>query len=128
MKTMNLAIPALLAHLATTLFFSQVVLAGEADVVDGSITSMGDGRYQINATVLHADTGWDHYANRWDVLGPDGEVLGVRELLHPHENEQPFTRSLTLVIPAGIAFVTLQANDSVHGLGGKTFRLEVPTQ
>ncbi len=126
MKTTLLTKSALLAQLAFTLLFAPLAFAGEADVVDGSISAMGNGQYRINATVLHADTGWDHYANRWDVLGPDGEVLGVRELLHPHENEQPFTRSLTLEIPAGIAFVTLQANDSVHGLGGKTFRLDVP--
>ena len=92
----------------------------------GNITSLGDGRYRVDATVQHADTGWDHYADRWDVLGPDGTVLGVRELAHPHVNEQPFTRSLTLEIPAGITRITLQANDSVHGLGGKTFELEVP--
>ena len=104
------------------------VYAGEADVVGGTITALGDGRFQIQATVKHADTGWDHYADRWDVLAPDGTVLGVRELAHPHENEQPFTRSLTLEIPAGIASVTLQAHDSVHGLGGETFQLAVPTK
>ena len=106
--------------------FSAFAFAGDADVVGGSITSLGDGRYRIEATVKHADTGWDHYADRWDVLSPDGTVLGVRELLHPHENEQPFTRSLTLEIPVGIKVITLQANDSVHGLGGATFELTVP--
>jgi hypothetical protein len=82
--------------------------------------------YRVSATVQHADTGWDHYANRWDVLDPEGNVIGVRELAHPHENEQPFTRSLTLDIPAGTQFITLRANDSVHGLGGLTFKLDLP--
>ena len=100
--------------------------AGEADVVDGKITSLGDSQYRVDATVAHGDTGWDHYANRWDVLAPDGTVLGVRELLHPHENEQPFTRSLTLTIPAGTEFIILRAGDSVHGEGGETLQLAVP--
>ncbi len=100
--------------------------AGEADVVGGTITALGGGRFQINATVSHADTGWDHYADRWDVLTPDGTLLGARELAHPHVNEQPFTRSVTLTIPEGITTITLRANDSVHGLGGKTFELQVP--
>ena len=100
--------------------------AGEADVVDGVVTPLGEGRYRIDATVRHDDTGWDHYADRWDVLGPDGAVLGSRELAHPHENEQPFTRSLTLEIPPGITRVTLRANDSVHGTGGATLELDVP--
>ena len=38
-------------------------------------------------------TGWEHYANKWDVVGPDDTILGTRVLLHPHVNEQPFTRS-----------------------------------
>lgn len=118
-----LLIAALLAPLP---FFTANALAGEADVVGAKISSLGDGRYRIDATVLHADEGWDHYADRWDVLATDGTVLGSRELAHPHENEQPFTRSLTLKLPAGTATVTLQANDSVHGLGGQVFELAVP--
>lgn len=108
------------------LAFISTAFADKADVVGAEITALGDNRYRVSATVKHADTGWDHYADRWDVLSPDGTVLGVRELAHPHENEQPFTRSLTLTIPAGIKFVTLRANDSVHGLGGAEFLLEIP--
>jgi len=100
--------------------------ADEADVVDAVATPLGDGRYRIDVSVLHADEGWDHYADRWDVISPDGTVLGSRELAHPHENEQPFTRSLTLVIPDGIERVTLSANDSVHGGGGVTLEIELP--
>lgn len=114
------------ALLLANSFFLTTTLAGEADVVDGTITALGGGRYQINATVAHADTGWDHYANRWDVLAPDGTLLGTRELAHPHVNEQPFTRSVTLSIPEGVTTITLRANDSVHGLGGKTLELQVP--
>ncbi len=106
-------------------FIVSSLIAGEADVVDVEIIALGDSKYRINTTVKHADAGWDHYANRWDVLAPDGTVLGSRELAHPHDNEQPFTRSLTLSIPADITSVTIQANDSVHGLGGKTITVEV---
>ncbi len=71
------------------------VRAGEADVLDASITHLGQDRFRIDATVKHADAGWDHYADRWDVLDAEGQVLGSRKLAHPHDNEQPFTRSLT---------------------------------
>ncbi len=120
-----------LAKPLTTLMFLGLTLivpslsAGEADVVGVEIIALGDNKYRINTALKHADTGWDHYADRWDVLAPDGTVLGSRELAHPHVNEQPFTRSLTLTIPAGIATVTIQANDSVHGLGGKTMTVDV---
>lgn len=102
------------------------VSAGEADVVNVSIESLGDGKFRVNATVAHDDTGWDHYANRWDVLDEAGNVIGVRELGHPHENEQPFTRSTSLAIPESVKTITVRANDLVHELGGKTFEIAVP--
>ena len=122
---MPLPIAALAGALVAGLLVAEA-RAGEADVVGGTIDSLGGGRYLVEATVRHDDIGWDHYANRWDVLAPDGTLLGSRELFHPHENEQPFTRSLTLEIPPGIERVTLRAFDSVHGDGGESVELEVP--
>jgi hypothetical protein len=99
--------------------------AGEADVIDVKATAEAGGAWRFDVTVRHADEGWDHYADKWEVLAPDGDVLGVRTRLHPHETEQPFTRSLGgVAVPAGIHIVTVRAHDSVHGYGGATF--EVP--
>ena len=72
----------------------------------------------------HDDSGWEHYADRWEVLKPDGEVLATRVLAHPHETEQPFTRSLSRVrIPASVTEVVVRAHDSVHGFGGAELRV-----
>ncbi|MEH6577124.1 MAG: hypothetical protein V7731_08600 [Amphritea sp.] len=102
-------------------------LAAEADVLTVEVSKQADNRYQFRVTVQHADEGWDHYANRWEVVGPDGEVLATRVLLHPHVNEQPFTRSLSAVdIPAGISEVRVRATDSVHGYGGQEYTLSLP--
>lgn len=110
------------------LLFSAPIVAGEADVVAATATKSADGTYQFNVTVAHDDTGWDHYANVWQVIGPDGAVLGERELLHPHVEEQPFTRSLTGVkIPADVHTVTIRAGDLVHGFGGVEVVLDLPT-
>jgi len=115
------------ALMMTALVVGAPVMAGEADVVDVEVTKQGDHTYRFDVTVRHADEGWEHYADRWDVVGPDGAVLGARELLHPHVNEQPFTRSLTgVAIPADIAEVTIRAHDSVHGLGGAERTVAVP--
>ena len=100
--------------------------AGEADVVGVKIIKEGTGTYRFDVSVRHGDEGWKHYADGWDVVAPDGVVLGTRELAHPHENEQPFTRSLAGVsIPEGVDQVTLRAHDSVHGNGGAEMRVEV---
>ena len=96
-------------------------LAGEADVLDVVVDRQADGAYRFSVTVQHADTGWDHYADAWDVVAPDGTVLATRTLHHPHVDEQPFTRSLSgVVIPPGISTVTVRAHDSVDGYGGAT--------
>ncbi len=48
-------------------------------------------------------------------------MLATRVLLHPHVEEQPFTRSLDGVrIPAGVRKVTVRARDSLNGYGGRT--------
>ncbi len=103
------------------------VYAGEADVITVKITREGAGSYRFDVSVQHADTGWKHYADKWEVLTPEGDILGVRTLLHPHVGEQPFTRSLSGVkIPATVRRLTVRAHDSVHGYGGKTIIHELP--
>ena len=101
--------------------------AGEADVLDARIAQEADGNYRFTVTVQHADEGWDHYADRWEVLAPDGQILGVRTLLHPHVEEQPFTRSLLgVVIPDDVDQVTIRAHDSIDGYGGREVTIPVP--
>jgi hypothetical protein len=101
--------------------------AGPADVVKVDVKPAGADTFQFFVTVRHDDKGWDHYANKWDVVAPDGTVLATRTLHHPHENEQPFTRSLGgVTIPSDISTVSVQAHDSVHGYGGKTITIRLP--
>ena len=102
-------------------------VAGEADVVKVAVTESAPGSFRFDVSVRHGDEGWDHYANAWQVLGPDGSVLGERVLLHPHETEQPFTRSLSGVkIADGIKTVIIRAKDSVHDFGGKEMSVDLP--
>ena len=101
--------------------------AGEADVLEAKLTAAGDGTFRLDATVRHDDTGWDHYADAFEALSPAGEVLGTRTLLHPHTDEQPFTRALTgLQIPDGVDQIRVRARDSVDGYGGREVSVRVP--
>ena len=102
-------------------------VAGEAGVEKVRIAKEHTGIYRFDVTVRHADAGWKHYADKWDVVAPGGKILGTRVLLHPHELEQPFTRSLSGVrIPRGVTRVTVRAHDKVHGYGGEVVTVEVP--
>ena len=84
--------------------------------------------WRFEVTLRHADAGWNHYSDSWEILAPDGKLLGRRVLLHPHVGEQPFTRSLVGVqIPAAITKVRLRGHDKRHGYGGKELVIELPT-
>ena len=103
------------------------VFPGEADVTGVVVRQTASGIFHFDVTVRHDDSGWDHYADGWDVLAPDGTVLGTRTLYHPHVDEQPFTRSLSgVAVAETISEVTVRAHDSVHAYGGKTVTVVLP--
>jgi hypothetical protein len=105
------------------------IYAGEADVIQVKVTTSAERTYRFDVTVRHGDTGWDHYVDQWEIVAPDGKILGIRKLLHPHVNEQPFTRSLSGVgIPNNIQQVSVRAHDSVHAFGGKAMTLDLPSE
>lgn len=105
----------------------------DADVIEVRAVDRGDAGWTFNVTVSHPDTGWSDYCNGWDVVTDNGTVLKrsendsfSRPLLHPHEAEQPFTRSQSgLLIPGGTRYVTVRAHDLVDGFGGKEVRLDL---
>jgi len=106
------------------LLLSTAAIANEADVIDVKTKCHKECTFFV--TVKHQDQGWDHYANRWEVVTLDGKVIATRTLLHPHVNEQPFMRSLSHIkIPAGVKKVVVRAHDSVHGYGGKTMDVKI---
>lgn len=111
-------LPGLLLALATVLSGGST-LAGPADVISASADCSG-ATCSFVVSVRHDDAGWDHYANAWEVVGPDGAVLATRVLRHPHVDEQPFTRDLGGVeLPADLKSVRIRARDSEHGFGGR---------
>lgn len=77
----------------------------------------------------HADAGWDHDADAWQLVDVAmGEVLAERELLHPHVDEQPFTRSwVGVFLPEGTTSFVVRARCQVHGFGGRDVRVDLAT-
>ncbi len=91
-----------------------------------AVRGRGDVWY-FEVTVRHNDEGWDHYANVWQVVNPeDNSVIAERVLAHPHENEQPFTRSLGgIKMPEGVKEVLVRARCNLHGYEGKTVLVDL---
>ena len=86
-----------------------------------SATEQG-GSWRFDVTLTHPDSGWQHYADGWEVLDADGNVLGHRTLAHPHGFNQPFTRALGgVTIPEGTQIVYVRAHCLTDGWGAELF-------
>ena len=98
-----------------------------AQVIKVKASQQENGLWRFDVTLRHNDEGWEHYADAWQVVRPtDGKVFGERVLAHPHEHEQPFTRSLSgIAIPQGLSVVTVRAKCNVHGFGGRELRVDL---
>lgn len=98
----------------------------DAPVIEKITATDTAGSWRFDVTLSHGDTGWDDYADGWRVLDMQGNELGLRVLLHPHVNEQPFTRSQSgITIPTGQTQVQVQARDSVGGWAEETVILSL---
>lgn len=118
---------------SSCLLSATAVGAGEADVLHVEVTCKAPKGGQpasicrFLVTVQHADTGWKHYANRYDVLDMQGNLIASRVLRHPHVDEQPFRRRLgPIAILREVENVKVRAHDLVHGLGGAEVTAEIP--
>lgn len=113
----------------TLLLIGSISNANEVEIVDVKANQSSNKSWNFSVTLKHADEGWDHYANEWQIIAPDNKILGTRTLYHPHVNEQPFTRSLGGVeIPKDVKTVRIIAKDTVHGLSSKAVELELASK
>lgn len=107
--------------------FAPPASAGSADVISARVRCKPNRECTFQVTVFHVDQGRQHYANLWEIVAPNGTVLGTRVLTHPHVNEQPFVRVLNSVkVPPSITKVTVRAHDSRHGFGGAEMTITIP--
>lgn len=96
------------------------------DVTEASATVDGEA-FEFVVTMSSPYDSPERYADAWRVVGDDGVVYGVRELLHDHAGEQPFTRSLSGVqIPDTVTSVRIQGRDQVYGWGGGEVEVTLP--
>ena len=103
-----------------------VTVSANEVAIRGVQFNQANGLWTVHVTLEHEDSGWDHYADAWRVVNEKGDVLGNRILYHPHENEQPFTRSLgNVLVPKGVSIVFVEAHDKVHGWSKQRVRVDL---
>lgn len=115
-----------LLAIALTWTFCTPALADEATVQAVKTERSGMG-WRITVTLTHPDTGWDHFADGWQVLDRMGNQLGYRELVHPHVQEQPFSRSLfNVMVPDGERVIFVRTRCNQHGWSETMVKVPLP--
>lgn len=117
MKTRSIIFAALIA--------AAPAFAEAPKVVDAVAHSTGMG-WDFDVTLSHGDSGWDHYADGWEIVDAAGNVFGTRILHHPHVQEQPFTRSLRhVMLPDGTREVFIRVKCSADGWKDSGFKISL---
>ena len=88
-----------------------------ADILSVKVTGNSNA-YQFSVEVASPDTGCDQYADWWEVLSEEGQLLYRRVLLHSHVTEQPFVRSGGPVKIDANTVVYIRAHLNTVGYGG----------
>lgn len=88
-----------------------------ANVLSIQVTG-NPGAYQFAVEIASPDTGCEQYADWWEVVSQEGQLLYRRILLHSHVDEQPFTRSSGPVEVAADELVYVRVHMSTVGYGG----------
>ncbi len=131
-------------HLAWIVFLAIALLAGlaaatggtaqeeaaaaaiERDAMTADVVSVraggSPGAYQFAVGVASPDTGCERYADWWEVISLDGELLYRRILTHSHVREQPFVRRGGPVSIGSDDVVWVRAHMHPTGYGGAAFR------
>ena len=100
----------------------EIIMSANADVEFVRAVQTGETTWTFHVTVRHPDTGWEDYADGWDVVLPDGTVVNP-------DPSNPFTRSQSNIsIPADVTEVTVRAHDRVDGFGGREVVVDLATE
>ena len=92
-----------------------------ADVISVAVSG-NPGAYQFRVEISSPDEGCGQYADWWEVLSQDGELLYRRILTHSHVNEQPFTRSGGPVVVGVDEVVIVRAHMHPGGFGRQAMK------
>ncbi|WP_238719066.1 hypothetical protein [Pelagihabitans pacificus] len=94
---------------------------GLPQVTDVSVTG-NENAYTFSVTIISPDTGCDQYADWWEVVDTDGNLVYRRILTHSHVEEQPFTRSGGPVDISENTAVYIRAHMNNSGYGTAVFQ------
>ncbi len=98
-----------------------------ANIISVNVTGSSN-QYQFNVAISSPDTGCEQYADWWEVLDENGNLIYRRILLHSHVNDQPFTRSGGPVDVDPDTVVIIRAHMNQAGYGGSSMKGTAETE
>lgn len=105
-----------------TIFPTKMISAPPlADVLSITVSG-GENAYQFAVEIRSPDTGCEQYADWWEVVSEDGDLIYRRILAHSHISEQPFTRTGGSVVIGADTVVIVRAHMHPGGYGGVAFQ------
>lgn len=93
------------------------VLAGKPQVVWVELNQEAR-HWRITGTLSHDDAGDYHFMDRWQVLTPDGDVLGEEAFITPRvQAPERITTLRDIRLPQGTREIRVRVHDTLHGWG-----------
>lgn len=100
----------------------EIEMEGALAKITGVSASGAPNNYTFSVTIESPDTGCDQYADWWEVINMEGELLYRRILAHSHVNEQPFTRTGAPVPVEENTEVIIRAHMNNLSYGSQVYR------
>jgi hypothetical protein len=94
---------------------------GKASITEVSFSGE-ENQYTFNVTISSPDLGCKQYADWWEVIDIDGNLIYRRILAHSHVDEQPFTRSGGPVAISENTEVYIRAHMNTTSFGTMVFK------
>lgn len=92
-----------------------------ANVIAAKATESEEG-WTLSVTLESPDTGCDQYADWWEIMDLNGQLIYRRILTHSHVDEQPFTRAGGPVLIEKNQVIWIRAHMNNTGYGGQTLK------